>query len=81
MADTQLLVMWVFKSVQGQSITVVMVCTGTGGHGSNKGDVNPKQTKGAEYDATGGEVDDRTMMQKVKDAITPGSDVGKHGSK
>ena len=60
-------------------------CTGVGGgHGSsghNKDDVNPKQTKGAEYDATGGQVDDRSMMQKVKDAITPGSDVGKHGGK
>lgn len=62
----------------------ICVCEGVGGHGSsghNKDDVNPKQSKGAEYDATGGQVDDRTMMQKVKDAITPGSDVGKHVGK
>lgn len=37
-----------------------------------------KATKGAEYDATGGAVDDRTVGQKIKDAFTPGSDVGKH---
>ena len=37
-----------------------------------------KATKGAQYDATGGAVDDRTVGQKIKDAFTPGSDVGKH---
>lgn len=37
-----------------------------------------KATKGAQYDATGGAVDDRTMGQKIKDVFTPGSDVGKH---
>lgn len=37
-----------------------------------------KATKGAQYDATSGAVDDRTVGQKIKDAFTPGSDVGKH---
>ena len=35
-------------------------------------------SKGAEYDATAGTVDDRSGMQKVKDTLTPGSSVGKH---
>lgn len=35
-------------------------------------------SKGVEYDATGGTVDDRSGMQKVKDTLTPGSSVGKH---
>ena len=42
------------------------------------GDKVSSATKGAEYDATGGQVDDRTTMQKLKDKLTPGSDVGKH---
>lgn len=44
------------------------------GAGSNTG----KSTKGAEYDATGGAVDDRSGLQKIKDKLTPGSSVGKH---
>ena len=45
--------------------------TGSGAGGAGKG-------KGAEYDATGGAVDDRSTLQKLKDKLTPGSDVGKH---
>ena len=37
-----------------------------------------KATKGAQYDATGGALDDRTTMQKLKDAFIPGSSVGNH---
>ena len=37
-------------------------------------------TKGAEYDQTGGCVDDRTFTQKAGDAIKPGSQVGTHRS-
>lgn len=48
----------------------------SGRHG--KGIKVSSATKGAEYDATGGAVDDRTAMQKVKDKLTPGSDIGKH---
>ena len=48
---------------------------GTGSAGSAK---VSSASKGAEYDATGGAVDDRTGMQKVKDKLTPGSSVGKH---
>ena len=48
--------------------------SGTGtGVGSGTG-----QHKGAEYDQSGGQVDDRSAMQKIKDKLTPGSDVGKH---
>ena len=36
-------------------------------------------TKGQEYDASGGAIDDRTMMQKGKDALKPGDQVGTHG--
>lgn len=39
------------------------------GSGSNTG----KSTKGAEYDATGGAVDDRSGLQKIKDKLTPGA--------
>ena len=35
-------------------------------------------TKGFRYDDTGGEVDDRTRMQKLADKLSPGSAVGKH---
>ncbi|DBA98946.1 TPA: hypothetical protein ACH3X1_014689 [Trebouxia sp. C0004] len=45
------------------------------GIGGSIGNVS-KATKGAEYDATGGAVDDRTGLQKVKDKLTPGSSVG-----
>ena len=51
--------------------------SGTVGSGGSSGHVS-KATKGAEYDATGGAVDDRTGLQKVKDKLTPGSSVGKH---
>ncbi len=37
-----------------------------------------KATKGAQYDATGGAVDDRTGMQKLKDAFKPGTSAGNH---
>ena len=49
--------------------------TGVGGSGTASG------AKGSQYDATGGEVDDRSMMQKGMDAIKPGSQVGQHGKK
>lgn len=49
---------------------------GRQGHG--KGMKVSSATRGAEYDATGGAVDDRTAMQKIKDKLTPGSDLGKH---
>ena len=51
--------------------------SGTLGSGGSGGNVS-KATKGAEYDATGGAVDDRSGMQKIKDKLTPGSSVGKH---
>ena len=37
-----------------------------------------KVTKGAQYDVSGGAVDDRTTMQQLKDAFIPGSSVGNH---
>ena len=37
-----------------------------------------KDTKGAQYDASGGAVDDRTITQQLKDAFIPGSSVGNH---
>ncbi len=52
--------------------------SGTGaGTGSGVGSGAGHQ-KGAEYDQSGGQVDDRSAMQKIKDKLTPGSDVGKH---
>ena len=45
-----------------------------GSHGKQS-----SNTKGQQYDATGGAVDDRTMMQKGKDALKPGDQVGTHG--
>ena len=52
--------------------------SGTGlGTGSGAGS-GTGQHKGAEYDQSGGQVDDRSAMQKIKDKLTPGSDVGKH---
>ncbi len=51
--------------------------SGTLGGGGSGGNVS-KATKGAEYDATGGAVDDRSGLQKIKDKLTPGSSVGKH---
>ena len=52
--------------------------TGTGSHGTGAGEKTKESsnTKGALYDQTGGQVDDRTMMQKAK--LTKGDDVGKH---
>ena len=51
----------------------------SGGHsGSGSGNTS-SNTKGQEYDATGGQVDDRTFGQKAKDAFKPGSQVGTHG--
>ena len=50
---------------------------GAGG-ASGAGQKVSSNTKGAEYDQTGGAVDDRSGLQKVKDKLTPGSDVGKH---
>ena len=49
-----------------------------GSHTMAQGNKVSSATKGAEYDATGGAIDDRTTMQKVKDTFTPGSSVGKH---
>jgi len=49
---------------------------GTGASGGHVKDSS--NTKGAEYDQTGGQVDDRTTMQKMKDKFTKGDDVGKH---
>lgn len=51
---------------------------GHGHHGSGTSGKQSSATKGQEYDATGGAVDDRSTMQKLKDKLTPGSDVGKH---
>ena len=51
---------------------------GTGaGHGTGTG----ADHKGQEYDQTGGQVDDRSMMQKIGDAVKPGSQVGQHGTR
>ena len=46
--------------------------------GSGSG-ITSSNTRGQEYDATGGQVDDRTFGQKAKDAFKPGSQVGTHG--
>lgn len=58
------------------------VCPGVGGYGSQGTGTGhshgSSNTKGAEYDQTGGQVDDRSGMQKIKDKLTPGSSVGKH---
>lgn len=52
--------------------------TGTGaGYGTGTGAGH----KGQEYDQSGGQVDDRSMMQKVGDAVKPGSQVGQHGTR
>lgn len=48
------------------------------GAGTGHAQTVSSATKGAQYDATGGAVDDRTAMQKIKNTFTPGSDVGKH---
>ena len=48
------------------------------GTGTGTGSKSSSNTKGAEYDATGGAVDDRSFLQKAKDKLTPGSDVRKH---
>ena len=53
--------------------------TGTGSqYGSSSGRSNTSG-RGQEYDATGGQVDDRTLLQKGVDAVKPGSQVGQHG--
>ena len=54
--------------------------TGTGTH-TGMGGSGTEGAKGSQYDATGGQVDDRSMMQKGMDAIKPGSQVGQHGKK
>ena len=52
--------------------------TGTGaGYGTGSG-AGRSSGRGQEYDASGGQVDDRTMMQKGVDAVKPGSQVGQH---
>ena len=48
------------------------------GHGTGS-DAGRSSGRGQEYDASGGQVDDRTMMQKGMDAVKPGSQVGQHG--
>lgn len=59
--------------------------TGTGaGYGSGSGygqsgSRSGTSGKGQEYDASGGQVDDRSLLQKGVDAVKPGSQVGQHG--
>lgn len=55
--------------------------SGSGMHSGHTGSGTASSGKGSEYDATGGQVDDRSMMQKGMDAIKPGSQVGQHGKK
>ena len=55
--------------------------TGTGTHTGMGGSDAASGAKGSQYDATGGQVDDRSMLQKGMDAIKPGSQVGQHGKK
>ena len=53
--------------------------TGAGyGTGSGSSGAGGAGYKGAQYDQSGGQVDDRSMMQKVGDAVKPGSQVGQH---
>lgn len=57
--------------------------TGAANHGSTTAKAgSPNKvssaTKGARYDETAGEIDDRTGMQKLADKLSPGSAVGKH---
>lgn len=55
--------------------------TGTGvGYGTGSG-MSGAGHKGQQYDQSGGQVDDRSMMQKAGDAIKPGSQVGQHGTR
>lgn len=54
---------------------------GLAGSGTGIGSTTASGAKGSEYDATGGNVDDRSLLQKGKDAIKPGSQVGQHGNK
>lgn len=56
--------------------------TGGAGYGTGSGVGHTGAGhKGQEYDQTGGQVDDRSMMQKAGDAIKPGSQVGQHGTR
>ena len=52
--------------------------SGTGAGSSLTGAGTGSGGKGSEYDATGGNVDDRSLMQKGVDAVKPGSQVGSH---
>lgn len=58
------------------------VASGQHGHhghqGTGSGHNTSSSTKGAQYDATGGAVDDRSFLQKGKDALKPGDQVGTH---
>ena len=68
----------------GEGITSSAHHTGTGHTGTHTGMSGSGAAaggKGSQYDATGGQVDDRSMMQKGMDAIKPGSQVGQHGKK
>lgn len=47
-------------------------------HSKHKSDKDSTATKGARFDETGGQVDDRTALQKLADKLSPGSAVGKH---
>ena len=59
----------------GRTGTTTGTGYGTSGTGTGAGH------KGQEYDQSGGQVDDRSMMQKAGDAIKPGSQVGQHGTR
>lgn len=65
-------------TISGSATGTGVGASEVGSQGHGKGMKVSSATRGAEYDATGGAVDDRTAMQKIKDKLTPGSDVGKH---
>ena len=53
--------------------------TGSGSGYGQSGSRSGTSGRGQEYDQTGGQVDDRTLLQKGVDAVKPGSQVGQHG--
>ena len=62
--------------LHGQGVTHTNTAGNTSYTGTGAG--TGSSGKGSEYDATGGNVDDRSMMQKGVDAVKPGSQVGSH---
>lgn len=68
----------VYLTSQVSLLPTCCLFAGQHGHGHHGSDTTGKHQKGADYDATGGVVDDRSTLQKLKDKLTPGSDVGKH---